>query len=127
MTIFTDSSQFAGAGVIANELQPGVLRIFDVWAKNFLPQQRNYTASEREALSIVLSVKRWYTWICAVRFTIRMRTDHQALISARKGINNARITSWFAQLQALDFLISYVKGTSELILAPDCMSRLIKR
>ena len=56
-----------------------------------------------------------------------MRTDHQALISARKGINNARITSWFAQLMALDFTISYIRGTSDLILAPDCCSRLIRQ
>jgi hypothetical protein len=37
MTIFTDSSQYAGAGAIAVEVSAGKLRIFDVWSKNFLP------------------------------------------------------------------------------------------
>ena len=126
MTIFTDSSQYAGAGAIANELTPGTLRIFDVWSRNFTPEQRNYSASEREALAIVLSVKKWYTWVCAAVFTIRMRTDHMALINARQKINNARITSWFAQLAALDFTISYVRGTSPLLLVPDALSRLVR-
>ena len=126
MTIFTDSSQYAGAGAIANELTPGTLRIFDVWSRNFSPEQRNYSASEREALSIVLSCKKWYGWICSAKFTIRMRTDHMALINARQKINNARITSWFAQLAALDFTISYVRGTSPLLLVPDALSRLTK-
>ena len=31
-----------------------------------------------------------------------------------------QITSWFAQLMSLDFAVSCVKGTSDLILAPDC-------
>ena len=53
-----------------------------------------------------------------------MRTDHMALINARQKINNARITSWFAQLAALDFTISYVRGTSPLLLVPDALSRL---
>ena len=127
MTIFTDSSQYAGAGAIAVEVSAGKLRIFDVWSKNFLPEQRNYSASEREALSIVLSVRKWDTWVCAAKFTIRMRTDHQALIPARQKINNARITSWFAQLQGLDFTISYVRGTSELLLVPDALSRLVRK
>jgi len=56
-----------------------------------------------------------------------MRTDHQALIPARQKINNARITSWFAQLQGLDFTISYVRGTSELLLVPDALSRLVRK
>ena len=127
MTIFTDSSQYAGAGAIAMEVSPGKLRVFDVWSKNFTETQRNYSASEREALSLVMSVKHWYTWICVSKFTVCMRTDHMAVIHARQKINNARITSWFAQLAALDFNISYVRGTSPLMLVPDALSRLVQR
>jgi hypothetical protein len=33
MTIFTDSSQYAGAGAIAVEVSAGKLRIFDVYSR----------------------------------------------------------------------------------------------
>ena len=121
------SRRRSGSGSSNASSRAGNLRIFDVWSRNFLPEQCNYSASEREALSIVLSCKKWYTWICASRFTVRMRTDHQALIGAKQKINNARITSWFAQLQALDFVISYVRGTSNLLLVPDALSRLVQQ
>ena len=63
----------ARPGAIANELTPGTLRIFDVWSRNFTKEQKNYSTSEREALAIILSIKLWYTCVCAAKFQIRMR------------------------------------------------------
>ena len=127
MTIFTDSSQYAGAGAIAVEVAPGKLRVFDLWAKSFTGPQTRYSASEREALSVVTSVIKWYGWLVASKFTVRMTTDHQALLAVRKKINNARITSWFQALQGLDFDVYYLQGTADLMLVPDALSRIIRR
>ena len=126
MVVFTDSSQYAGAGAIATQVAPGKLRIFDVWSRGFTSAQRNYSASQRECLSIVVSCERWFDWLVTAEFEVRCMTDHSALQHARKGMNNARITSWMQRLQCLRFKIYYRPGTCPAMLVPDALSRLVQ-
>ena len=91
------------------------------WSRTLTPAERNYSATEREALAIVWSVGLLYPYVWGRHFTIF--TDHQAL----QWIFNledptGRLSRWRMRLQELDFTVKYKKGKENVV--ADCISRL---
>ena len=93
-------------------------------SRSLTSAERNYAATEREALACVWSVEKWKTFLWGHRFTLR--TDHQALETLLSpqahGRAGMRIARWAARLMVYQFDVKYIKGTENIV--ADCLSRL---
>ncbi len=87
------------------------------------PTERNYSASEREALACLWGCERWHYYLYARRF--QLQTDHMALKSllsaGGKGHRPLRIHRWADRLFQYDFQVVYRPGKDNIV--ADCLSR----
>ena len=51
------------------------------FSKKLTPTERNYSATDRELLAVVLAIKRWRPYVFGNHTTVR--TDHQPLRDIR--------------------------------------------
>ena len=90
----------------------------------YSPQLRGpecrYSASELEALAVVMTVRHFAHYLWGRRFKIL--TDHRALESLMTSrVLNRRLQNWALQLQDFNFQIEYRPGEQNL--DADCLSR----
>ena len=110
-----------GAGSILFQVVDGQERVVAYYSKLLNKAQRNYCATKRELLSIVLSLAHFHVYLYGhKRFTVR--TDHSSL---RWLLNfkdlEGQLARWLERLQLYDFEIVYRAGTK--IPASDALSR----
>lgn len=117
----TDSSNKALGAVLYqyNELDE---RCVLAYASRLLsPAERNYSATEREALALVWALQKWRVYLLGV--PVKAITDHEALsFLSRSPTYNARILRWFLTLQDYQLTIQYLPG--KLNTTADTLSRL---
>ena len=67
--------------------------------------ERNYSATEREALACIWGAEKWHFYLYGRKFTLR--TDHQALktllLASGKGHKPLRLHRWADRLMQYDF------------------------
>lgn len=121
-----DASGYGISAVLSHLMRDGSERPICYISRTLKKAERNYSATQREALAIYWAVRKLYQFLMGLRFTIR--SDHKPLetiFSSTKGIpqmTTARLQRWALYLSSFDYKLEYISGKSNL--KADCLSRL---
>lgn len=118
----TDASDRAVAGVLTQQ-QEGCEKVISFFSQKLNSAQRNYSATEKEALAALLAIDKFRGYIEGSHFTLT--TDASALqyIRNNKWRPSSRLSRWSLDLQHLDMTIVHRRGTDNIV--PDALSRSI--
>ena len=119
-TLITDASSHAIGGVLLQHDSNNELRPIAYAGRACNVHERNYHATESEALAIVFCVKKWHYYLATNRFTIF--SDHAALrvLTSRNQIS-PKLARYAEFLGNYDFELKHIKGTNNS--AADALSR----
>ena len=116
----TDASGI-GLGAVLSVLRQEVEYPVAFFSKKLLPRERKYSASELEALAVVVAVGHFEAYLITHPFTIV--TDHKALTFLNSAQHrNGRLARWAMKLQPFTFSIRYRPGS--LHINADSLSRM---
>lgn len=118
--VHTDASDY-GIGAMLTQFLHGENRVIAYMSKSLTKQEQNYSATEREALAVLLAIEHWRCYLeNGIKFTVY--TDHSSLKWFLK-LNNptGRLARWGVRLSAYNFEIKHRKGVDNVI--PDGLSR----
>ncbi|CAF4400134.1 unnamed protein product, partial [Rotaria magnacalcarata] len=117
--IQTDASQL-GIGAVLLQTYPEGDRPVCYMSKKLTPSQQRWCPIEQECYAIVKAVEQWHHYIHGQHFLLE--SDHKPLEAlTRKSQINDKCERWRLKLQAYDFTIKHIKGTSNTM--PDYLSR----
>ena len=108
--LYVDASQ-TGIGIALGQIIEGKEVAIAFAGRDLNRAERNYSATEREALAVIDGIKRFQPYLRAKKFVIH--TDHNALkwlMSIQDPSN--RIARWTLLIQQFDFDIVHRPGTS---------------
>ena len=118
--VATDASDVGIGGVL---MQKGTLRHMPIaYASRILNNaERNYSVTEREALAVVWTLKKFRDIILGYR--VKVLTDHAPVTSLFKNRNlHGKLARWFTTLQEFEPSIAHIPGKYNTI--ADALSRL---
>ena len=116
----TDASGI-GLGAVLSVLREEVEHPVAFFSKKLLPRERKYSASELEALAVVVAVGHFEAYLITHPFTVV--TDHKALTFLNTAQHrNGRLARWAMKLQPFTFNIRYRPGPQNV--NADVLSRL---
>jgi RNase H-like domain found in reverse transcriptase/Reverse transcriptase (RNA-dependent DNA polymerase)/Integrase zinc binding domain/Chromo (CHRromatin Organisation MOdifier) domain/Integrase core domain len=111
ITLQTDASGFAIAGILNQEDDDGVLKPVCFYSRKCSPAEQNYDTYDRELLAIVESFKHWRHYLEGARHRILVRCDHKNLeYFQTTKLLSRRQARWAEILSAYDFEIEYLEG-----------------
>ena len=91
------------------------------FSKKLLPRERKYSASELEALAVVVAVSHFQPYLITHPFVLE--TDHRALVFLNSAQHqNSRLARWAITLQPYSFTVRYRPGTQHV--NADVLSRM---
>ncbi|MGL5707542.1 MAG: reverse transcriptase domain-containing protein, partial [Aeromonas sp.] len=119
LIITTDASDIA-VGATIGQKDGYEESIISYFSKTLSEQQRRYSATEKELLAIVLTLKRFRHLLLGRK--IILQTDHKALTYLFSMKNqNAKLMRWALMIQEFDLNIAYLPGR---INQADILSRI---
>jgi hypothetical protein len=119
ITLQTDASGFAIAGILNQFDGFGVLRPTSFYSRKCSPAEQNYDTYDRELLAIVASMKQWRHHLEGARYKILIQCDHKNLEYFRTTkVLSRRQARWAEILSAYDFTIEHLDGTKNLADGP---------
>lgn len=120
--IETDSSDKAVGAVLMQKDENNISRPVCYFSRKLSATQKNYCATERECLAVLLAVEHFKHFIDGTKF--RIITDAESLkwLMQFKG-KSSKLLRWSLKLQEFDFSLEYRKGT--LNTTADALSRSI--
>ncbi len=122
-----DASPFAVAGVLFKIEDDGTEQPLNYFSQLLNDTQRRYSQIEKEGLSIITSMKKFYKYLCGRRFLLI--TDHRPLVSIFGPKTQlppfvaTRLHHWCVFLSQFQYDVIYRK--SEQHGNADCLSRLV--
>lgn len=120
-TVHCDASGYGIGGMLTQNFD-GVDHPIAYISRSLNKCERNYSATEREALAVVYSVEKFEPYLGSRPFKIV--TDHASLKWFMKLENpTGRLARWGCRLSQFDFEIVHRKGKDNII--PDTLSRLV--
>jgi len=124
-TILTTDASDNGFGAVLSQIQEGIEKPIYFISRTIHDSERKYSASEKEALSVIWSIMRLHRFLYGRKFQVR--TDHQSLRQLLTAINGdgtapCRISRWATKLLPYNFTVSYIKGKTNVV--ADGLSRL---
>jgi hypothetical protein len=109
MVLDTDASDEQLGCCLQQRGDDGHLHPLGYWSRQLNPAEVNYSATEKEALAVVWSIKRLRPYLEGQKFIVR--TDHAALtwLLSVDG-ENRRLARWRLCLAEYDFIVKYRPG-----------------
>jgi len=118
--VVTDASNDGIGGVLMQE-HDGKLFPIAYASRHLQKPERNYPITEKEALAVVWSMKKFRNIIYG--YEIEVLTDHQALKYLFKDkILEGRMSRWSLKIQDFSPTITYIPGKANVL--ADCLSRM---
>lgn len=119
--IQADASAY-GIGSVLTQPHPDGERVICYLSRSLTKQERNYSTTERECLSVLYAIERLRPYIELVPFTVI--TDHYSLVWLQNLKDpTGRLARWAVRLQQYDFKIVHRKGKEHIV--PDTLSRSV--
>ncbi len=82
-------------------------KVIAYFSKKLKPTEIKYSATDREALGIVLACRRYHHYLWGS--TVTIRTDHQPLVSVfRRRTKSPRMNRWILEMRDYRYNIEYV-------------------
>ena len=116
--VSTDASQHR-VGAVFYQVVNGEKKYVLFMSKVLKKGQRNYSATKRELLAIVYTLKRWEPFLAGTKFSIE--TDHKAL-SFLHNVKSHMVRDWARYLSTFDFTVSHIPGADNIL--PHYLSHL---
>jgi hypothetical protein len=117
--VVTDASLVAIGGAILQKIG-NKQKLISVYSKTLSPCESRWSASEREAFGLMMSIEKFSYYLMGSSFLVL--TDHKALECIdRKIIANDKIARWQERLSKFTFTCQYLKGTDNTL--ADMLSR----
>lgn len=119
--LITDASLTGASGVLTQGKEWKESSVIAFWSGKFDSAQQNYPVHDREALAIMLSLKKFEPMLQGIHFEIL--TDHRALehLTTQKNLNQRQMR-WLDFMSRFDFKIVYIEGTENIL--ADALSRM---
>jgi len=119
--VFTDASNFAIGGVLAQK-DGTELRPVEFYSRKLCPAEINYSVYDRELLSIVEALTEWRHFLIHSPEVIEINSDHNNLKFFRTNqLLKPRHARWAEFLSQFQFVIKHIKGADNVV--ADCLSR----
>lgn len=121
--VHTDASDIGMGAVLTQDLD-GQEKVIAYMSKSLSKQERNYSATEREALAVLTAMEHWRCYVENGQ-TTTIFTDHAAL-KWFLNINNptGRLARWGLRLSTFNYIIKHRRGSDNVV--PDSLSRAIQ-
>lgn len=114
-----DASAYGLGAVLTQKFDDGE-RVIAFLSRTLSRQEKNYTTTERELLSVIWATEKLRHYLEGTRFTVI--TDHHSLLWLNRLRDpTGRLARWAVRLQAFDYEIIHRKGKEHVV--PDCLSR----
>ncbi|XGW09034.1 hypothetical protein V3C99_011385 [Haemonchus contortus] len=118
--IYTDASNLGVGAVLCQQGVDEFLHPIYFASKRLSKAERNYHATDLEALALVFALKKFHFFIYGMQ--VVARTDHAPLTAIFRRANvSARILRWALEVQQYRLSIEYVKGKTNPV--ADALSR----
>lgn len=119
--VMADASPIGLGALLIQVDRQGKHRVISFASKSLTDTEKRYCHTEKEALSLVWSVEKFYIYLYGMQFEIL--TDCKALIYlfTPRSRPCARIERWVLRLQGFDYTITYIPGDQN---QADVLSRL---
>ena len=78
LILASDASNYGIGAVLSHEMPDGTERPTGYVSRSLSPAERNYSTIDKEALAVVVGVKKFHQFLYGKKFTIR--TDHKPLV-----------------------------------------------
>lgn len=115
-----DASTCGVGAVLAQEDENGIARPIAYMSHKLNRAQRNYSISELECLAVVMTIKKFRSYIEGQDF--KVITDHASLkwLTNQRDLTG-RLARWSLKLQGFNFRIEHRRGKDNIV--PDVLSR----
>ncbi len=118
-----DASQHHVAAVLLHYDDEGLPRVVGYFSKKLKPAEVRYSATDREALAIVLACKQFNHYLWGTKFIIR--TDHQPITTVfRQRTKSPRMNRWMLEMRDYRFKVEYKMGKNSVV--ADQLSRPVR-
>ena len=114
LILASDASNYVIGAVLSHEMPDGTERPIGYVSRSLSPAERNYSTMDKEALAVIVGLKKFHQFLYGKKFTIR--TDHKPLVGLfgeKKGVSpqaSPRVQRWALTLAAYEYEIQYKAG-----------------
>ncbi len=119
----TDAIQHHVAAVLLQYDDEGLPRAVGYFSMELQQAEVHYSATDREALAVVLACRQFHHYLWGTRFVIR--TDHQPITTVfRQRTKSTRTNSWMLEIRDYRFRVEYKQGKNNVV--ADQLSRPVR-
>lgn len=123
MILITDASPYGIGAQLCNRTETGKLKTVACISAILSETEIRYTHYEKEALSVIIAVKKYHKYLYGRHFEIHIDSLEVKLIFEEKALPStahSRLLRWTLFLSGTDYHIHYAKHVQ----VADCLSRL---